>query len=107
MAKYEISWEFIQTGVSKIEAESLQEAIDRAEESVDDFGDREQFVPSYDDYSRWEVKSVEEIEDFSHQKVIDLLTDLSEIDVDCLDREEMRVLDERVEQAKEYLKAGC
>ena len=106
MAKFLIEWELVQSGYSKIEAKDLQDAIDRANESVDDFGDPEQFTQEYDVDNRWEVKSIEETDGFSHRKVIDLLTELSEIDPDFLDREEQEALDKRVAQAKAYLEAG-
>ncbi|GAH04733.1 unnamed protein product [marine sediment metagenome] len=58
--KFRITWELIQTGTSEIEAKDLQDAKDRADESVDDFGDPKQFTPIYDDYG-WQVKIIEEV----------------------------------------------
>ena len=58
--KFRITWELIQTGTSEIEARDLEDAKDRADENVDDFGDPEQFTPIYDN-DGWQVKTIEEV----------------------------------------------
>lgn len=60
MKKYRVTWEYIQTGVSYLKAENLDSAIVKAPDSINDFGDSEQFkqVAQWDD--GWDVKSVEE-----------------------------------------------
>ena len=60
--EYQITWEYIQTGISKLKAKDLDDAKDKADNSITDFGDPEQFdqIPQFDD--GWKVKSIEEVE---------------------------------------------
>ena len=58
MAKYIIEWEKIEIGTSEIEAKDSYEAQDKAEDSVEDFGDPKQFTQIYDLDSGWKVKSI-------------------------------------------------
>ena len=60
MKKFIVTWEYLQMGTSELEAEDLDDAKDRAEESVTDFGDPEQFTQEVTWNTGWEVKSVKE-----------------------------------------------
>ncbi len=56
--KFIIEWELIQKGTSEVLAEDIDEAKDMAYKCTVDFSDPNQFTPTYDDYSVWEVKSI-------------------------------------------------
>ena len=60
MKKYTITWELVQTGISEIKAKDLNDAEDKAEGSVTDFGDPKQFIEVSQWDTGWKVKSVEE-----------------------------------------------
>lgn len=62
MKKYRITWEYTQTGVSTLEAENLDDAKDKAPDSVSDFGDPTQFKQIVQWNDGWDVKSVEEVD---------------------------------------------
>ena len=60
MKKFIITWEYLQTGVSHINAIDLDDAKNKADESVTDFGDSKQFTPIQQWDEGWTVKSIEE-----------------------------------------------
>jgi hypothetical protein len=59
--RFRITWEFIREGTSEIKAESLDDAISKAGESVADFGDPKQFNEVVQWDTGWKVKSVVEV----------------------------------------------
>ena len=61
MKTFRITWELLQTGTSKIEAKDLDNAKDRADGSVTDFGDPKQFTQVMQWDEGWKVKSIEEV----------------------------------------------
>ena len=61
MKRFEVTWEYIREGTSEIKAKDLDDAKDRAEESVNDFGDPNQFSESVQWDTGWKVKTVEEV----------------------------------------------
>ena len=61
MKKYKITWEYIKEGMSEFEAEDLNDAINKAPESVTDFGDPKEFTEEVQWDTGWEVKTVEEV----------------------------------------------
>lgn len=61
MKKFRITWEYIGEGTSEFEAEDLDDAINKAEEFVADFGDPKQFTEDVQWDTGWKVKSVEEV----------------------------------------------
>ena len=61
MKTFRITWELLQTGTSKIEAKDLNDAKDKADSSVTDFGDPKQFTQMMQWNEGWEVKSIEEV----------------------------------------------
>lgn len=61
MKRFRITWEYIKEGISYIDAEDLDDAKDKAPESITDFGDPEQFTEEVQWNTGWEVKSVEEV----------------------------------------------
>ena len=60
MKKFLVSWEYLQTGVSHINAIDLDDAKVKADTSVTDFGDPEQFTPIQQWNEGWTVKSIKE-----------------------------------------------
>ena len=60
MKKYRITWEYIQTGVSSLKADNLEEAMDKAPDSITDFGDPTQFEQVMQWNDGWKAKSVAE-----------------------------------------------
>jgi len=61
MKKFIITWELLQTGVSYLNAENLEEAMVKAPDSVNDFGDPKQFKQITQWNDGWDVKSIEEV----------------------------------------------
>ena len=61
MRKYTITWEYVQTRTSEVEASDWFDAIALADKSVTDFGDPKQFKPIIQVDDGWKVKSVEEV----------------------------------------------
>ena len=61
MKEYLIHWELHSEGISKVKANSLKEAREKAED-VGDFGDTEEFQETLDWQDHlWEIASIEEI----------------------------------------------
>ena len=61
MKKFKITWEYLQIGTSYVDAEDLDDAKSKAEESITDFGDPEEFTQDVQWDTGWEVKSIEEV----------------------------------------------
>ena len=61
MKTFRITWELVQEGVSELKARDLDDAKDKADDSVTDFGDPKQFTQITQWSEGWKVKTVEEV----------------------------------------------
>ena len=61
---FDVEWEYIATGHSQHEANSMEEIekMGREGDLIEDFGNPDEFDEHYDCDSGWEIKSIEEIE---------------------------------------------
>lgn len=61
MKQFKITWEYLREGTSYIRAKDLDDARDKAEESITDFGDPKQFTENVQWDTGWMVKTIEEV----------------------------------------------
>ena len=59
--KFKIYWSRTEYGTSEVEADDKEEAEVIAGESIEDFGDPNQFIQEYNTDDCWQIYNIEEI----------------------------------------------